>query len=162
MLVIALFMQMVQALVFTNQDIPKLYSGNYSILCHHPESNLTFWNDIITNFTKIEIESTQTELLSILEIRNFPSVKVVENGRVYTFDHEFTIQRINRFLERYRKSRYYDYLPVSYSVWSKLQLDFYLYMRDYQEKLAQSLSDSIMYFLESSMNLVRLLPFSNI
>jgi hypothetical protein len=133
---------------FTDQDISKLYTGNYTVFSYHFESSLALWEGINTNYSKIEIQSKETEILSILEIRSFPCIKIIEDGKVYTFDHELSAQRIERFLQNYKKSRYYNYLPMNFTIWSKLQLDLYLYMKEYQERLAQSFGRSIIHSLD--------------
>jgi hypothetical protein len=105
--------------------------------------------NIESNDTKIEIQSNETEILSILEIRHFPTYKVIQEGKVYTFDREVDEKRVQSFLRNYHKARYHNYLPVSYSIWSKLQLDFYLYMVQYQETVAQSVGQTLLLWIRS-------------
>jgi hypothetical protein len=147
MIFLTVLLTITSCLQFTNQDISKLYTGNYSIYCYH--SFDPFWLNIESNYTKVEIQSNETEILSVLELRHFPTYKVLQEGKVYTFDREVDEKRVQSFLKNFNRARYHNYLPVSYSIWSKLQLDFYLYMLQYQETLAQSIGQTLLLWSRS-------------
>jgi hypothetical protein len=120
---------------FLNKDISRLFSGNYSLLVYRSPLELQLWSQIVSNHTKLHISTKETKLLALLQVKVLPSVKVLQNGKVYTFDKPFTLSKVQDFIENCKKSRVYGYLPTSYSKWTFYQLELYFLMVDLQEQL---------------------------
>ncbi|KAI8902884.1 hypothetical protein BC833DRAFT_571947 [Globomyces pollinis-pini] len=116
----------------TDADIPSLYDNQWAILIyldHH--QLLQDWSDCQSSLNNDTIQfatlhASQTRALSILEVKLLPVVKFIDNGQVFTYRSMMTKKSIEKFLSNPRKLKWHNYLPTSYSYWTKLQLDLYL------------------------------------
>ncbi|KAJ3323650.1 hypothetical protein HDV06_001380 [Boothiomyces sp. JEL0866] len=115
-------------IILTNDDYKLLYHGEWRIQIYR--TNPLPLN-ITTNYALIH--TNETILLSLLEVKTVPSLKYLNSGKVYTFEKDLFDQKlVNQFMKK-PVERYYNYLPLTWSYYTKWQLDLFFYFWDVQD-----------------------------
>ncbi|KAJ3274658.1 hypothetical protein HDV01_002500 [Terramyces sp. JEL0728] len=123
-------------IILTNNDYKELYTGEWRIQIYRTDPlSINF----TTNYALIH--TNETELLSLLEVKTIPSLKYLNNGKVYTFEKDLNDEHlVQQFLEK-PVEKYYNYLPLTWSYYTKWQLDLFFFWWDLQDYLLQAFKE---------------------
>ncbi|KAJ3250619.1 hypothetical protein HK103_003296 [Boothiomyces macroporosus] len=123
-------------IILKNNDYRELYRGEWRIQIYRT-------NPLALNCTKnyALIHTNETILLSLLEVKTIPSLKYLNDGKVYTFEKDMYDEKlVAQFMEK-PVERHFNYLPLTWSYYTKWQLDLFFYwwdLQDYFLKLFQN------------------------
>jgi hypothetical protein len=135
------------AILLKDEDSSQIYEGKWALLvfrpgCRFSQPVVEKWDSITTNAdlapdVKVaEISTESTQLLSILEVKSLPSIKYIEQGKVFTYEGVVDEDKLSSFLKNpIKQSRVYNYLPESYSIWAKYQYDAFFKMIEFEVTL---------------------------
>ncbi|KAJ3122029.1 thioredoxin- transmembrane protein 4 [Nowakowskiella sp. JEL0407] len=122
----------------------------YAPWCPFSQKLQQLWPEVVSNlsvynssymFAKVN-GPLNPKIASILEIRSYPSIKLIQDGNVWTYDHRneryASVGEIVYFVQtKWKLMLFYNRLPKTWSLWHKLQLDiFHLYVQ-YQIQIVE-------------------------
>jgi hypothetical protein len=140
--------------LLTNQNISNLYEMegflfiSYQNDYHHTtgggQSTAT-----PTAHSQFHVNLNETRLLSLLELKQIPSLFYLKSGLVTCFNEKHVDEEVLKFLKN-PKSKMKSYLPTSYSVINKIQLDLYYYSLKW--------IDGVVKFIDRVLSSVKIYP----
>jgi hypothetical protein len=102
-----------------NDQISLLFNDTLAVWIHRNGFGIPKFRDWIqpvnnSNITIFaSIDSRQSKLLALLEVKTIPSLKYVEKGKVFTLDGIMVKEQVRLFLEDpYKTSLYFNYLST--------------------------------------------------
>ena len=113
--------------------------------CPFSEALMEKWPDISLTITErnasiriVQIDAwNNREAAAILEVKVLPTIKLITQGKVYTYRKEFEPSAIVEFFASdYLDLRWFNRLPTSYSLLNKWQLDLFFFTQSIDEHLA--------------------------
>ncbi|KAI8924513.1 hypothetical protein BC831DRAFT_465376 [Entophlyctis helioformis] len=140
--------------VLGDANFTLLYNGTWvlqayqGVGCPFSDKLQTIWPAIVQEghvandtirFASLDAQQHRAAT-TVLEVKVFPTIKLIQNGSVFTYRGNLTKAAILDFIAKgYRDLRWYNRLPTTYSLLNKLQLEAYFAVQAIEMYIAKAI-----------------------